>query len=120
MFFEDESKENIDTDGDVVDLMVKDDSIFWDLDKKVDEVDSYTSDKEYEIAKDKVRGCNSKLYNLAQLLQKEAVECILGEEKKASTFRFKYVRSTTSRHDYVSDYEDSNEEIDTLKVKGIV
>ena len=42
-----------------------------------------TSDEEYNTTKDKVRGCNSKLYDLAQQLQKEAVEGRLGVRKKA-------------------------------------
>ena len=63
--------------------MVKDDAVFLGLEKQVDaqgfdytlEVDKTdTSDEEYRTTRDKVRGCNTKLNDLAQQLQKEAVE----------------------------------------------
>ena len=50
--------------------MVEDDAIFLDLEKVVDDAD--TSDEEYKTTRDRVRGCNNKLNELAQRLQ---IEC---------------------------------------------
>ena len=58
-----ESEYNVDNDAD---LMVEDNAIFSDLEKEVDEAD--TSDEEYRTTRDRVRGCNNKLIELAQQL----------------------------------------------------
>lgn len=50
------------SDVDLKDLVVEDDSIFVDLDRSVDEADSNTNDKVYEIIRDKVRAYNNQLY----------------------------------------------------------
>ena len=52
--------------------MVEDDAIFLDLEKVVDDAD--TSDEEYRTTRDRVRGCNNKLNELAQWLQIECLE----------------------------------------------
>ena len=46
--------------------MVEDNAVFLDLEKEVDEAD--TSDEEYRTTRDRVRGCNNKLTELAQQL----------------------------------------------------
>ena len=44
-------------------------------------VENDTRDEEYKIRKDRVRGCNRKLYDLAQQLQKEIAKGRLGAKK---------------------------------------
>ena len=48
-------------------------------------VEDDTSDEEYKIARDRMRGCNRKLYDLAHQLHKEAVEGRLGAQEKCGT-----------------------------------
>ena len=72
-------EENVDNNVDLKDLVVEYDAIFSNLEKEVDEAD--TSDVEYMIARDRVRECNNKLNELAQQLQREAVEGRLGAQK---------------------------------------
>ena len=50
-------------------------------------VEDDTSDDEYNTIRDRVRGCDSKLYDLAQQLQKEVVEGRLGGKEKGTTSR---------------------------------
>ena len=80
--------------------MVEDDAVFSDLKKEandqgfdytleVDEAD--TSDEEYKTARDRVKGCNTKLNELAQQLQKEVTKGKLGPHNKPSTSRFEQV-----------------------------
>ena len=58
---------------------------FPDLEKEVNEGD--TSDEDYRTTRDRVRGCNKKLNELAQQLQREVVEGRLGAHKKGGTSR---------------------------------
>ena len=58
-----EFKENVDSDADLEELVVEDNAIFSDLEKEVYEAD--TCDEKYRIARDRVRGCNNKLTELA-------------------------------------------------------
>ena len=49
-----EPEENVDSDAYLKDLVVEDNAIFSNLHKEVDEAD--TSDEDYRISRDKVRG----------------------------------------------------------------
>ena len=76
-------------------------------------VENNTSDEEYNTTRDKVRGCNSKLYDLAQQLQKEAIEGRLGGKEKGTTYISDQETSTSARLERVSEYEESDNEIHT-------
>ena len=58
---------------------------YADIEDLVVVVEDDTSDEEYNTTRDIVRGCNRKLYYLAQQLQKEAIEGRLGGKEKGIT-----------------------------------
>ena len=76
-------------------------------------VEDDTGNEEYNMARDKVRGCNNKLYDLSQQLWKEAVEGRLGGKEKGTTSRSKQEASTSARPECVREYEESGDQIRT-------
>ena len=56
---------------------------------------------------------NRKLYDLAQHLQKEAVEGRLDDKEKDTTFRPEQEASSSTRPQCFSEYEESDDEIHT-------
>ncbi|KAL2922604.1 GTPase-activating protein BEM3 [Bienertia sinuspersici] len=71
-----------------------------------------TTDKEFQVVKDRVKGLNSKLFEIATDLQKEAAEGRLHSQRKAQSNN---VVSEGSKEDnaVLSEYEDSGEDCNT-------
>ena len=74
-------------------------------------VEDHTSDEEYSTAKDKVRGCNNKFYDLAEQLPKEALEGRLCGKEKCTTSRLEKEVLTSTWPKCLSEYEESDDEI---------
>ncbi|KAL2893285.1 Transposase for insertion sequence element ISRM5 [Bienertia sinuspersici] len=75
-----------------------------------EEEETDTSDEEYAIARERVRGCNARLLEIAQQLQRDASEGKMGtqhREEPLNTLRSEQV------DEHASDYELSDEEIHT-------
>ncbi|XP_056690438.1 uncharacterized protein [Spinacia oleracea] len=102
-----------DGDGDYVDKLEKeleDEEIL--ADQKLSDTDE--SDEEYIASRAKTRSCNNKLVELAEQLQREAAEGKLGGVQSEATTG----EGTSAAGGYVSEYEDSEDDIHTPPDSG--
>ncbi|XP_056690232.1 uncharacterized protein [Spinacia oleracea] len=76
--------------------------------------DSDESDEEYVVARERIKSCNNKLFEVAQQLQREAAEGKLGYVPSKPTTG----EGTSADGGYVSEYEDSEDDIHTPPDSG--
>lgn len=80
------------------------------LQAELNQYDSENSDEEYHLARERVRSCTSRLFEVAQQLQKEAAEGKLTTQQT----RIKHPTTTVGEEEgYESEYFDSDQDIDT-------